>query len=67
MWLEHLLPSNESNESEKKRHFEDTVSKVIPLNRPQSAEDMADAALYLATARNITGVALTIAGGMEMN
>ena len=67
MWLEHLLPSNESKESEKKRHIEDTVSKVIPLNRPQSAEDMADAALYLATARNITGVALTIAGGMEMN
>jgi meso-butanediol dehydrogenase / (S,S)-butanediol dehydrogenase / diacetyl reductase len=67
MWLEHLLPSNTLNEQDKQTNFEEAVSSMIPLKRPQSAEDMADAAFYLATAKNVTGVALTIAGGMEMN
>jgi hypothetical protein len=37
------------------------------MGRPQSVEDMGQAALYLATARNVTGVALSVAGGIEMN
>jgi NAD(P)-dependent dehydrogenase (short-subunit alcohol dehydrogenase family) len=37
------------------------------MGEPQTAEDMADAVLYLARANAVTGIALTVAGGMEMN
>ncbi len=67
MWLEHLIPSNTSKQSEKERNFEDAVNSIIPLGRPQTTEDMGQAVLYLATARNVSGIALTVAGGMTMN
>ena len=67
MWLDHLMPSNTTDRDEKNRNFEQTISAQIPLQRPQTVEDMGQAALYLATAKNVTGVALTIAGGIEMN
>jgi meso-butanediol dehydrogenase/(S,S)-butanediol dehydrogenase/diacetyl reductase len=67
MWLEHLLPANTTDADEKNAAFEEAMSRTIPLGRPQTAEDMGAAALYLATAPNVTGVALTIAGGFEMN
>ncbi|MBO6565091.1 MAG: SDR family oxidoreductase [Pseudomonadales bacterium] len=67
MWLEHLIPSNTTELSEKERNFEDSVNSMIPLGRPQTTEDMGQAALYLATARNVSGIALTVAGGMTMN
>lgn len=66
MWLDHLLPSNTTDEDEKTRNFEEVMKARIPLGRPQSVEDMGQAALYLATARNVTGIALTVAGGMQM-
>lgn len=66
MWLEHLIPSNSTDQSEKQRNFEDTVNSIIPLGRPQTVEDMGRAVLYLATARNVSGIALTVAGGMTM-
>lgn len=66
MWLEHLLPSNTTDEAQKNRNFEASVNKRIPLGRPQTTEDMGQAALYLATARNVSGVALTVAGGMTL-
>ena len=66
MWLEHLIPSNATDPSEKQRNFEDSVNSIIPLGRPQTVEDMGRAALYLATARNVSGIALTVAGGMTM-
>lgn len=67
MWLEHLIPSNTTDQSEKERNFEDSVNSIIPLGRPQTTEDMGQAALYLATARNVSGIALTVAGGMTMS
>ena len=67
MWLEHLIPSNTTNENEKNQNFEKTVNSIIPLGRPQTTEDMGQAALYLATARNVSGIALTVAGGMTMS
>lgn len=67
MWLDHLLPANFQEDDEKERNFEEVMSTQIPLGRPQTVEDMGQAALYLATARNVTGIALTIAGGIEMN
>jgi enoyl-[acyl-carrier-protein] reductase (NADH) len=41
--------------------------KRFPLGRPQSVEDMGQAAVYLASAKNITGIALSVSGGIEMN
>jgi meso-butanediol dehydrogenase/(S,S)-butanediol dehydrogenase/diacetyl reductase len=67
MWLEHLMPMNTTDVDEKTQMFESTMEKQIPLGRPQSVEDMGQAAVYLATARNVTGVALSVSGGLEMN
>ena len=66
MWLEHLMPKTNAA-SEVPIAFEDRSAELIPLGRPQSANDMAEAVLYLAGAENVTGIALTVAGGMEMN
>jgi|TARA_B100001964_G_C14219706_1_gene594661 hypothetical protein len=43
------------------------MATQIPMGRPQTVEDMGQAALYLASVKNITGVALSVAGGVEMN
>ncbi len=67
MWLEHLLPANTVDPVEKSAQFEAAMHATIPLGRPQTPEDMGQAALYLATARNVTGVSLSVAGGFEMN
>ena len=67
MWLDHLIPSNASSENKKNETFEKSVHSLIPLGRPQTAEDMGQAALYLGTARNVSGIALTVAGGMVMS
>ena len=67
MWLEHLMPANTADQREKNAAFEQAMANTVPLGRPQTSEDMAAAALYLATAPNVTGIALTVAGGIEMN
>jgi len=67
MWLEHLLPSNTVDPQQKNDEFEAAMAQTIPLGRPQTAADMGEAALYLARARNVTGVSLAVAGGFEMN
>ena len=66
MWLEHLMPKAQSASNEVPE-FSSYVSQLIPMGEPQSANDMADAVIYLARAKNVTGIALTVAGGMEMN
>ena len=66
MWLEHLLPTNATDAEQKNDEFEAQMAQTIPLGRPQTIEDMGQAALYLADARNVTGVALNVAGGFEM-
>lgn len=67
MWLEHLLPSNTVDPREKAAEFEKAMHATIPLGRPQTAEDMGQAAVFLASAPNVTGVSLSVAGGFEMN
>ena len=47
--------------------FEAYIKKNVPLGREQSAEDISQAALYLAKADNVTGIALTVAGGQVMD
>lgn len=61
MWLDHLM-ANQGEDA-----FESRMEKLIPLSRPQTAEDMGAAAVYLASSPNVTGVALSVAGGLEMS
>jgi meso-butanediol dehydrogenase/(S,S)-butanediol dehydrogenase/diacetyl reductase len=69
MWLDHLLPPSAAKESEQQRgaRFETMMNKMVPLGRPQTPEDIGEAVLHLATAPNITGVALPVAGGVVMH
>ncbi len=66
MWLEHLLPSNATSTAQKEEEFSARMTETIPLGRPQTPADMGEAVLYLATAPNVSGVALSVAGGFEM-
>ena len=67
MWLEHLMPANTTDAAAHQQKFEEAMASMIPLGRPQTVEDMGQAALYLANAVNVTGVSLSVAGGYEMN
>ena len=67
MWLDHLLPTNAVEHSQKNEEFEKMMQERIPLGRSQTPEDMGEAALYLATAKNVTGISLSVSGGFEMN
>jgi NAD(P)-dependent dehydrogenase (short-subunit alcohol dehydrogenase family) len=46
--------------------WETLVHQRTPLRREQTPEDIAGAVLYLATAPNVSGVALNVAGGYEV-
>jgi len=68
MWLDHLLPASETEESEQERteRFEAMMKRMVPLGRSQTPQDIGEAVLQLATAPNITGIALPVAGGAVM-
>ena len=66
MWLEHLLPGGVgANNAD--ADFAELMATTIPLGRPQTTQDMGEAAVYLAQASNVTGIALPVAGGFEMS
>jgi len=67
MWLEHLMPMNTLDQARKTAEFEKAMKEMIPLGRAQTGQDMGDAAVFLASAPNVTGVSLSVAGGFEMN
>ena len=67
MWLEHLMPMNTLDAAAKTAEFERAMHATIPLGRPQTGQDMGAAAVFLASAPNVTGVSLSVAGGFEMN
>ena len=71
MWFDHLSKSERQQRLYGTDTVEDTFQAVvdanIPLGREQSPADMAQAALYLARADNVTGIALTVAGGFVMH
>ena len=67
MWLEHLMPANTADPQDKDAEFTAAMQRTIPLRRPQTVQDMGQAAVYLASAANVTGVSLNVAGGYEMN
>ena len=71
MWFDHLSKSKRRQQEHGTDTVEDTFAAVIqdhvPLGREQTPRDMAEAALYLTGADNVTGISLTISGGFEMN
>jgi NAD(P)-dependent dehydrogenase (short-subunit alcohol dehydrogenase family) len=52
-------------EMSEKESFDTQIQNVIPLKRPQTAEDIGNAVVFLASAEaeNITGQALNVDGG----
>ncbi|MBM4382117.1 MAG: SDR family oxidoreductase [Deltaproteobacteria bacterium] len=62
MWTHHLTSEARGG----KQAYDTAVKRMIPLGREQTPADIAQAVLYLATAQNVTGVALNVAGGMEV-
>ena len=71
MWFAHLSASERLQRQYGTENVEDTFNAInrdtIPLGRGQTPEDMAEAALYLSRARNVTGISLIVAGGFLMN
>jgi meso-butanediol dehydrogenase/(S,S)-butanediol dehydrogenase/diacetyl reductase len=49
------------------RVFEDFIQRTTYLKRQQTPEEIADAAVYLCRAENVTGITLTVAGGGEVH
>ena len=66
MW-NHLMPSNATNPAQRTEELEAALSERIPLGRSQTTTDMGDAAVYLVSAPNVTGISLVVAGGFEMH
>jgi meso-butanediol dehydrogenase/(S,S)-butanediol dehydrogenase/diacetyl reductase len=68
MWIDHLsgVVSSAVGKEPGQEAFQAWVRQQIPLGREQNAEDIAQAALYLARAENVTGISLTVAGGFEL-
>jgi NAD(P)-dependent dehydrogenase (short-subunit alcohol dehydrogenase family) len=46
--------------------WQDWIKTQVPLGRPQTAEDIGEAVVFLCRAENITGEALNVTGGSEM-
>lgn len=69
MWMQHLSQGVAPlvGKPPGREAFETFVEQQTPLRREQTPEDIAQAALYLVRADNVTGVALNVAGGAEMN
>jgi len=47
--------------------FEQFIERQTYLKRPQTPEEIAEAAVYLCRAENVTGITLTVAGGGEVH
>jgi enoyl-[acyl-carrier-protein] reductase (NADH) len=55
--------------NERRQRFDTIIESSCPLRREQTPEDIGKAAVFLASddARNITGQALNVDGGIVMN
>jgi meso-butanediol dehydrogenase/(S,S)-butanediol dehydrogenase/diacetyl reductase len=62
MWTHHLTSEARGGRAA----YDAAVRQLIPMRREQTPADIAQAVLYLATAPNVTGVSLNVAGGMEV-
>lgn len=66
MWLNDILSSRAAPGDEAQELFNKISAERVPLGRPQTPDDIGQAAVYLARADNVTGVALNVAGGLEV-
>lgn len=66
MWLNDILSRQRDQGRDTNALFEEISQRQVPLGRPQTPEDIGEAAVYLARAENVTGVALNVAGGLEV-
>lgn len=68
MWMEHLLGATgmDDGSNDREARFAELMAEQIPLGTPQQPADIAEAALYLANAENVTGTAITVAGGLVL-
>jgi meso-butanediol dehydrogenase/(S,S)-butanediol dehydrogenase/diacetyl reductase len=67
MWLNDILGRQREAGRDTREVFERFARQNTPLGREQTPADIGQAAVYLARADNVTGVALTVAGGVEVN
>jgi meso-butanediol dehydrogenase/(S,S)-butanediol dehydrogenase/diacetyl reductase len=66
MW-EYLADTYKGKGESKEEAWQRVTTEWIPLGRPQTPEDIAELAVYLATAPNVTGQAINVDGGIEMH
>ena len=67
MWLDHIMNEHTDTQGEERvTAFNEYASELTPLGRPQTPDDVGDAVVYLASADNVTGVALNVSGGSTM-
>jgi meso-butanediol dehydrogenase/(S,S)-butanediol dehydrogenase/diacetyl reductase len=66
MW-EYLADELRGRDEDKEAAWQRYVRTLIPLGRPQTAEDIGQLAVYLASAPNVTGQAINVDGGMELH
>ncbi len=66
MWLNDILATRQAAGEDVSEVFERMSEKRVPLGRPQTPADIGQAAVYLARADNVTGIALNVAGGLEV-
>lgn len=67
MWLDHLMETRSEAGADREAAFEEYVAGAMPLGRAQTPFDIGEAVAYLASADNVTGVALNVAGGSVMH
>jgi meso-butanediol dehydrogenase / (S,S)-butanediol dehydrogenase / diacetyl reductase len=67
MWQETLLPAIAAARGISKGEAWDAFMRDrVPLGRPQSAEDIGQAVVFLCKADNVTGEAINVTGGSEL-
>jgi meso-butanediol dehydrogenase/(S,S)-butanediol dehydrogenase/diacetyl reductase len=68
MWLEGVAPARAPALGVPPAEaFDAFVRQTTPLGREQTPDDIGQAVVYLCRADNVTGVALNVAGGVEMH
>lgn len=66
MWLNDILGRQREAGRDTREIFEKVSRERVPLGREQTPADIGQAAVYLARADNVTGIALNVAGGLEV-
>ncbi|MEZ5235010.1 MAG: SDR family NAD(P)-dependent oxidoreductase [Acidimicrobiia bacterium] len=67
MWMNDILGYRLPDGADRAEAFEKITAGRVPLGRGQTPADIGQAAVFLARADNITGVALNVAGGLEVH